>query len=72
MMPTILRLGDTQTRSEEAIELVVKTSKCTALARPKEKIKFVEDMTEAEAARQEGATPADIRRMVGLDPSLAP
>ncbi|KAI0693769.1 SPOC domain-like protein [Cerioporus squamosus] len=35
MMPTILRLGDTQTREEEAIELVVRTSKCTALARPK-------------------------------------
>ncbi|RDX51486.1 SPOC domain-like protein [Lentinus brumalis] len=35
LMPTILRLGDTQTRDEEAIELVVKTSKCTALARPK-------------------------------------
>ncbi|KAK0717210.1 hypothetical protein B0T26DRAFT_740714 [Lasiosphaeria miniovina] len=31
-----------------------------AIARPSEKIKFVEDMTEAEAARQAGATPAGL------------
>ncbi|KAF6840677.1 Ubiquitin carboxyl-terminal hydrolase 6 [Colletotrichum plurivorum] len=30
------------------------------LARPKEAVKFVEDMTEAEAAQQEGATPAGL------------
>ncbi|KAI0735882.1 SPOC domain-like protein [Earliella scabrosa] len=35
MMGTVLRLGDTQTREEEALEIFVKTSKCTALARPK-------------------------------------
>ncbi|KAI1246246.1 hypothetical protein MGN70_013143 [Eutypa lata] len=34
-----------------------------ALARPKEKIKFVEDMTEAEAAQQEGATPAGLTNL---------
>ncbi|RYP71483.1 hypothetical protein DL771_004738 [Monosporascus sp. 5C6A] len=33
------------------------------LARPKEKIKFVEDMTEAEAAQQEGATPAGLANL---------
>lgn len=33
------------------------------LARPKEKIKFVEDMTEAEAAQQEGATPAGLTNL---------
>lgn len=33
------------------------------LARPKEKIKFVEDMTEAEMARQEGATPAGLQNL---------
>ncbi len=35
MMATVLRLGDTQTREDEALEIYVKTSKCTALARPK-------------------------------------
>ncbi|KAI1472320.1 cysteine proteinase [Daldinia caldariorum] len=33
------------------------------LARPKEPIKFVEDMTEAEAAQQEGATPAGLTNL---------
>ena len=57
MMPTILRLGDTQTRSEEAIELVVKTSKCTALARPKGWKRFARRKRtaeeEAEAAKMD-------------------
>ncbi|KAH8878903.1 cysteine proteinase [Thozetella sp. PMI_491] len=35
----------------------------TGLARPKEKTKFVEDMTEAEAAQQEGATPAGLANL---------
>lgn len=34
-----------------------------ALARPKEAVKFVEDMTEAEAARQVGATPAGLMNL---------
>ncbi|CEJ91422.1 Putative Ubiquitin carboxyl-terminal hydrolase [[Torrubiella] hemipterigena] len=34
-----------------------------ALARPKEPIKFVEDMTEAEAAQQVGATPAGLMNL---------
>lgn len=33
------------------------------LLRPKEKVKFVEDMTEAEAAQQEGATPAGLTNL---------
>lgn len=33
------------------------------LGRPKEAIKFVEDMTEAEAAQQEGATPAGLQNL---------
>ncbi|RAO64969.1 uncharacterized protein BHQ10_000981 [Talaromyces amestolkiae] len=33
------------------------------LARPKEAVKFVEDMTEAEAARAEGATPAGLQNL---------
>lgn len=34
-----------------------------ALEKPKEKIKFLEDMTEAEAAQSEGATPAGLRNL---------
>ncbi len=34
-----------------------------ALERPKEKMKFMEDMTEAEVARQEGATPAGLQNL---------
>lgn len=34
-----------------------------AFARPKEKMKFVEDMTEAEAASQDGATPAGLQNL---------
>ena len=33
------------------------------LQRPKEKMKFLEDMTEAEAAAQEGATPAGLQNL---------
>ena len=34
-----------------------------ALERPKEKMRFMEDMTEAEAARQAGATPAGLQNL---------
>ncbi len=34
-----------------------------AISRPKDKIKFVEDMTEAEKARQEDATPAGLQNL---------
>lgn len=33
------------------------------IERPKEKIKFLEDMTEAEAAQSEGATPAGLQNL---------
>ena len=39
-MANVLRLGDVDTRGEEAIELFIKTSKCTSLARPKGWKKF--------------------------------
>ncbi|KAJ6498003.1 SPOC domain-like protein [Mycena vitilis] len=42
LMGTTLRLGDTDGRSEEAMEINVKTSKCTALNRPKSWKKFAE------------------------------
>jgi ubiquitin carboxyl-terminal hydrolase 14 len=35
----------------------------SVLERPKEPIKFLEDMTEAEAAQQEGATPAGLQNL---------
>ncbi|KAF9448857.1 SPOC domain-like protein [Macrolepiota fuliginosa MF-IS2] len=35
LMGTVLRLGDVETSAEEAVEILVKTSKCTALTRPK-------------------------------------
>ncbi|KZT08940.1 SPOC domain-like protein [Laetiporus sulphureus 93-53] len=40
LMGTVLRIGDCDTRSDEAIEVLVKTSKCTAIARPKAWKKF--------------------------------
>ncbi|KAL0945550.1 hypothetical protein HGRIS_014711 [Hohenbuehelia grisea] len=40
LMGTVLRLGDTETRPEEAMEVLIKTSKCTAIARPKSWKKF--------------------------------
>lgn len=35
----------------------------SVVARPKEKIRFLEDMTEAEAAQVEGATPAGLQNL---------
>ncbi|PCH33115.1 SPOC domain-like protein [Wolfiporia cocos MD-104 SS10] len=50
---TILRLGDVDVRPENAIEIAVKTSKCTAIARPKSFKKFAkrrrEDLTDSAA-----------------------
>jgi len=40
LMTNVLRLGDVDTRGDEAIELFVKTSKCTSLARAKGWKKF--------------------------------
>ncbi|EPQ61200.1 SPOC domain-like protein [Gloeophyllum trabeum ATCC 11539] len=40
LMGSILRLGDVDARSEEAIEVLVKYSKCTAVTRPKGFKKF--------------------------------
>ncbi|KAG1825465.1 SPOC like C-terminal domain-containing protein [Suillus subaureus] len=40
LMGTVLRLGDVDVRPEEAVEILVKASKCTALARPKSWKKF--------------------------------
>ncbi|CAA7264673.1 unnamed protein product [Cyclocybe aegerita] len=40
LMATVLRIGDVNARPGEAIELSIKTSKCTALVRPKSWKKF--------------------------------
>jgi len=40
LMGTTLRLGDTEVRGEEALEIWIKTSKCTAISRPKGWKKF--------------------------------
>jgi ATP-dependent DNA helicase 2 subunit 2 len=40
LMGTVLRLGDVDTKSDEALEIIIKTSKCTALSRPKGWKKF--------------------------------
>ncbi|KAG2132365.1 SPOC like C-terminal domain-containing protein [Suillus clintonianus] len=40
LIGTVLRLGDVDVRPDEAIEILVKASKCTALARPKSWKKF--------------------------------
>ena len=45
---TVLRLGDFDTRPEEAIELPVKMSKCTALTRPATLKKFAKRVTGVE------------------------
>ncbi|KAJ6519234.1 ku80-like protein [Mycena sanguinolenta] len=42
LMGTTLRLGDNATRPEEAMEINIKTSKCTAQSRPKSWKKFAE------------------------------
>ncbi|RMZ92269.1 hypothetical protein DV736_g498, partial [Chaetothyriales sp. CBS 134916] len=39
------------------------SSEASSLAAPTEKLKFVEDMTEAEAAQMEGATPAGLQNL---------
>ncbi|KAH9855805.1 SPOC domain-like protein [Lenzites betulinus] len=50
MSGNVLRIGDTEVRPEEALELMVKTSKCTALSRPKSFKKFARRKQTAEEA----------------------
>ncbi|KIK66132.1 hypothetical protein GYMLUDRAFT_158553 [Collybiopsis luxurians FD-317 M1] len=40
LMNNVLRIGDVDTRAEEAMEIFIKTSKCTAVTRPKAFKKF--------------------------------
>ncbi|KAI0825396.1 SPOC domain-like protein [Trametes gibbosa] len=50
MSGNVLRIGDTEVRPEHAMELMVKTSKCTALSRPKSFKKFARRGQTAEEA----------------------
>ena len=40
LMGTVLRLGDVDSKSDEGLDIIIKTSKCTALSRPKGWKKF--------------------------------
>ncbi|KAG7450798.1 SPOC domain-like protein [Guyanagaster necrorhizus] len=59
LMGTILRLGDVDTRPEEALEIMVKTSKCTAINRPKSWKKFSMRKEEDEEGPEPRARKAD-------------
>jgi ATP-dependent DNA helicase 2 subunit 2 len=52
LMGTVLRLGDVDVRLDEAFEVAVKTSKCTALTRPKGWKKFARRVDLREGAKE--------------------
>lgn len=56
-------MGELGLKDGQSIMMMGTPSEDGAVARPKEAIKFVEDMTEAEAAQQEGATPAGLTNL---------
>jgi ATP-dependent DNA helicase 2 subunit 2 len=62
LQATILRLGDVEVRPEEALEVSVKTSKCTALSRPKAWKKFALREEEGEEGEDETAIDQDDER----------
>ncbi|KAJ4485400.1 SPOC domain-like protein [Lentinula aciculospora] len=54
LMHNVLRIGDVDTRTEEAMEILVKTCKCTAINRPKAFKKFaIRPKTAQEEAEQQ-------------------
>jgi ATP-dependent DNA helicase 2 subunit 2 len=53
LMGTVLRIGDVDARPEEAMEIMIKTSKCTALARPKGWKRFMKRETDEEIEKME-------------------
>ncbi|KAJ7151626.1 ku80-like protein [Mycena filopes] len=59
LMGTTLRIGDTDTRAEEAMEIAIKTSKCTALNRPKSWKKFAERQEGKEGKKKKKTAAAD-------------
>ena len=54
MMDTKIRIGDVDTRPEEAIELHVKTSKCTAISRPPSMKKYAKRQRQADVTNVDG------------------
>ena len=54
LLGTVLRLGDVDTRPEEAIEILCKTSKATAVQRPKSWKKFARRSKPKEEGEEEG------------------
>lgn len=54
MMDNRLRIGDVDTRPEEAIEVRIKTSKCTAISRPPSMKKYAKRQIQADAMRIDG------------------
>lgn len=75
LMGTVLRLGDTDTRPEEAFEINVKNSKCTAIARAKSWKKFAmrpmdEEDGMDEADRQAIYAELKMRSEYHLDPNI--
>ncbi|KAF8640795.1 hypothetical protein AX17_000444 [Amanita inopinata Kibby_2008] len=54
LMGTVLRVGDTDTRPSEAIEIDVKTSKCTAIQRSKNWKKFALRKSDTDVEVDEG------------------
>lgn len=67
LMGTILRLGDVEVRTEEAIELHVRTSKCTAQVRPASMKKFAKRIADTEAESQQASQRTDADGDVTMD-----
>ncbi|KAG6831636.1 hypothetical protein H0H92_008713 [Tricholoma furcatifolium] len=60
LMATVLRLGDVDIMPDQAIELVVKTAKCTAISRPKSWKKFgMRESKSKEAGEEESIAMED-------------
>lgn len=57
LLGTVLRIGDVDARPEEAMEILVKTSKATAIARPKSWKKFAR--RQKEESQEEANIPLD-------------
>ena len=59
-MGSVLRLGDVDTRPEEAFEIMIKTSKCTAITRPKSWKRFALRPDEAKKKKERDNNAMDV------------
>ncbi|KAJ3980021.1 SPOC domain-like protein [Lentinula detonsa] len=67
LMQNVLRIGDVDTRTEEAMEILIKTCKCTAINRPKSFKKFAirpKTAREEEAEQQSMDVDDDEKKVV--------